>query len=78
MAQWTQLCNHLAGFSTSDDLDRVSWHLNATDLYSIQSVYEKLSQGASVAYHKDVWDAKVPLKTKFFAWLLILDRLPSS
>jgi hypothetical protein len=45
MAQWTQLCNHLAGFSTSDDLDRVSWHLNASDLYSVQSIYEKCPKG---------------------------------
>jgi hypothetical protein len=44
----------------------------------VQSLYAKLSQGASVAYHKDVWTAKVPLKIKIFAWQLILDRLPSS
>jgi hypothetical protein len=50
----------------------------ASGLYSVQSMYEKLSQGALVAYHKDVWDVKVPLKTKFFTRLLILDRLHSS
>jgi hypothetical protein len=41
-------------------------------------MYCKLLQGASVAYYKDVWETKVPLKIKIFAWLLILDRLPSS
>jgi hypothetical protein len=44
----------------------------------VQSLYAKLSQGASVDFHKDVWEARVPLKIKIFAWQLILDRLPSS
>jgi hypothetical protein len=62
----------------SDALDRVIWHLSPSGLYSVQSMYYKLSQGASVAFHNDVWEARVPLKIKIFAWLLILDRLPSS
>jgi hypothetical protein len=77
MIQWNLLLSHLHSFSTTDAQDRVVWHLPASGRYTVQSMYHKLSQGASVSYHKDVWEAKVPLKIKIFAWLLILDRLPS-
>jgi hypothetical protein len=40
-------------------------------------MYAKLSQGALVAHFKDVWDAKLPLKFKFFTWQLVLNRLPT-
>jgi hypothetical protein len=45
---------------------------------SVAAVLDSGAQGASVAFHKDVWEAKVPLKIKIFSWQLILDRLPSS
>jgi hypothetical protein len=41
-------------------------------------MYNKLSQGASVAHFKDLWAAKLPLKIKIFSWQLALGRLPSS
>jgi hypothetical protein len=78
MIQWNLLLSHLQDFSTSDTQDKVVWHLSASILYTVPSMYCKLSQGASVAYHKKVWEAKVLLKIKIFTWLLILDRLPSS
>jgi hypothetical protein len=78
MNQWNLLTSQLQSFSASEVQDKVVWHLSPSGLYSVQSMYLKLSQGASVAYHKDVWEAKVPLKIKIFAWLLILDMLPSS
>jgi hypothetical protein len=44
----------------------------------VSSMYDKLSQGATVADFKVVWAAKLPLKIKIFSWQLVLDRLPSS
>jgi hypothetical protein len=41
-------------------------------------MYAKLAQGATLAHFKEVWVARVPLKTRIFSWQLILDRLPSS
>ena len=46
--------------------------------FSVNSLYSKLSQGATVAYSKDMWAAKLPLKLKIFSWQLAIDRLPSS
>jgi hypothetical protein len=54
--------------------DKVVWHLEPSDRYSINSLYEKLSQGATVAHAKDMWRAGIPLKIKFFASQLVLDN----
>jgi hypothetical protein len=40
-------------------------------------MYSKLSQGATVAHFKDVWEAKLPLKVKIFTWQLVINRLPT-
>jgi hypothetical protein len=49
----------------SEGRDKVSWHLELSGPYSIRSMYNKLSQGTTVTYFKDIWEAKVPLKMKF-------------
>jgi hypothetical protein len=56
--------------------DKVSWHLEQSGSYSVKSMYAKLSHGTTVAHHKDMWEAKVPLKIKIFSWQLALDKLP--
>jgi hypothetical protein len=78
MMQWTHLVTLLENFTYENGKHKVSWHLNTSGTFSVQFLYAKLSQGAFVAYHKDVWEARVPLKIKIFAWQLILERLPSS
>jgi hypothetical protein len=78
MRQWSQLATLRENFSYGNGKDKASWHLNPSSTFSVQSMYAKLAQGASVAFHKDVWEASVPLKIKIFAWQLILDRLPLS
>jgi hypothetical protein len=40
-------------------------------------MYAKLSQGTTVAYLKDMWEARVSLKIKIFSWQLAFDKLPS-
>jgi hypothetical protein len=76
--QWVELVSLTDTFTFGNGKDKIRWHLNPAGKFSVQSLYAKLSQGASVAFHKDVWEAKVPLKIKIFAWQLILGRLPSS
>jgi hypothetical protein len=76
--QWDELGRLTEPTVLSNSKDKVTWHLDSSGKFTVQSLYAKLSQGASVAYYKDVWEAKVPLKIKIFAWQLILDRLPSS
>jgi hypothetical protein len=58
--------------------DKISWGLDPSGEFTVNSMYNKLSQGASVAHFKDLWVAKLPLKIKIFSWQLALGRLPSS
>jgi hypothetical protein len=46
--------------------DIVRWNLEPSGVFSVKSMYAKLSQGAAVAHFKDVWVGKLPLKVKIF------------
>nr|XP_051216374.1 uncharacterized protein LOC127333971 [Lolium perenne] len=78
MEQWRVLRRLVADVNLGGGPDQVSWHLNSSGLFSVKSMYTKLSQGATVVYQKDLWSAAVPLKIKIFSWQLALDKLPSS
>ena len=76
--QWATLQTIIAEITTSDGQGEISWALEPSVRFSVKSMYAKLSQGATVAYHKDMWAAKLPHKIKIFSWQLAIDRLPSS
>jgi hypothetical protein len=78
MAQWRVLEWLVADVRLEPGLDQVTWHLTESGIFSVKSLYTKLSQGATVVYHKDLWSAAVPLKIKIFSWQLAIDQLPSS
>jgi hypothetical protein len=77
-AQWRNLCDTVDEVVLIQGKDQISWHLENAGKFSVKSMYFKLSQGTSVAYFKDMWEAKVPLKIKIFSWQMALDRLPTS
>jgi hypothetical protein len=58
--------------------DKIVWDLETSSAYMVNSMYNKLTQGASVAHFKEIWKAKIPLKIRIFTWQMALDRLPSS
>jgi hypothetical protein len=58
--------------------DQVTWHLEASGVFSVKSMYAKLSRGATVAHYKDVWAAVAVLLKIIFSGQLILDKLPCS
>jgi hypothetical protein len=58
--------------------DIVRWNLlESSGVFSVNSMYAKLSQGAAISHFKYIWAAKLPLKTKIFTWQLALNRLPT-
>jgi hypothetical protein len=57
--------------------DVVRWTLDPSGVFTVKSMYSKLSQGATIAHFKDVWEAKLPLKVKIFTWQLVINRLPT-
>jgi hypothetical protein len=65
--QWIELGTLTDSIALTTGKDKIIWHLDPSGKFSVQSMYAKLSQGASVAFHKDVWEVKVSLKIKIFA-----------
>jgi hypothetical protein len=76
-AEWVELVAFLNGVQLGTDRDRIVWDLEPSGVFSVKSMYAKLSQGASVAHFKDIWEAKLPLKIKIFTWQIALNRLPT-
>ncbi|XP_071676870.1 uncharacterized protein [Lolium perenne] len=74
---WGELQDLVSQVLLADGMDKVSWHLEPNGSFSVKSMYTQLSQGKTVAHHKDMWKSKVPLKIKIFSWQLALDKLPS-
>jgi hypothetical protein len=46
--------------------DQVSWALDSSSSYTVNSMNAKVAQGASIAHFKDLWEAKLPLKVCIF------------
>jgi hypothetical protein len=78
LQEWQQLCDLIESAELSEGQDEISWDLEQSGCFSVNSMYRKLSVGASIAHFKDVWAARIPLKVRIFSWQLVLDRLPSS
>jgi hypothetical protein len=77
MADWYELREIIDNTRLVDGHDRVVWALDSSGSFTVSSMYAKLAQGATLEHFKDIWAARVPLKTRIFSWQLILDRLPS-
>ncbi|KAK1669324.1 hypothetical protein QYE76_057483 [Lolium multiflorum] len=76
--QWRSLCILVENVTLVHGMDQIRWHLDSSGLFSVKSLFFKLSQGTSVAHFKDMWESRVPLKIKIFSWQLALDKLPSN
>jgi hypothetical protein len=76
--EWRLLQSLIHDTSLGQGQDKISWGLHPSGEYTVNFMYSKLSQGASVAHFKDLWAAKLPLKIKIFSWQLALGRLLSS
>jgi hypothetical protein len=76
--EWRLLQSLIHDTSLGQGQDKISWGLRPSGEYTVNFMYNKLSQGASVAHFKDLWAAKLPLKIKIFSWQLALGRLLSS
>jgi hypothetical protein len=52
--QWIELGALTDTIALTIGKDKILWHLEPSGKFSVQSLYAKLSQGASVTFHKDV------------------------
>jgi hypothetical protein len=69
--EWNNLCRIFDLHSFSQGKDKVSWELQASGEYSVNSLYFRLSLGAAVTHFDDVWKTRVPPKIKIFLWQLL-------
>jgi hypothetical protein len=68
--QWTDLVAHLVHVRLNTASDTFRWELLADGSFSVHSMYKGLITNVNVAWHKDIWKAKMPLNIKIFMWYL--------
>jgi hypothetical protein len=68
--QWMDLVAHLVHIRLNTTSDTFRWDLSADGSFSVHSMYKGLITNVNVAWHKDIWKAKMPLKIKIFMWYL--------
>jgi hypothetical protein len=66
MVEWDNLTREIEGYAPFEEVDGVSWSLEASGAYSARSLYVCLSQGAEATHFKEVWSLRVPHRIKIF------------
>jgi hypothetical protein len=66
-AEGVELVAFLDGVQLGTGRDIIVWDLEPFGVFPVKSMYAKLSQEASVAHFKDIWEAKLSLKIKIFS-----------
>jgi hypothetical protein len=77
LTPWVALRTDLDACNISDGQDRVSWALEPSGQFSVNSMYRCLLHGAAWPCARFIWKANLPLKIKIFTWQLATNRLPS-
>lgn len=62
-------------FQLQHSEDQVFWHFGKNKVFSVNSLYNALTQSDSSSAHKIIWKSKVPPKIKIFIWLMTNDAI---
>lgn len=68
--QWENIKNYVLTLDEVDSMDNIRWKWTSSSMFTVKSTYEQLTQIESRATHKNSWEAKIPLKIKYFLWAI--------
>jgi hypothetical protein len=69
-SQWRCMRDKLAMIALNRDQDKPRWKLTKSGIFSVKSLYNKLSAVGVDRSFKQLWKAKIPLKIKIWLWLI--------
>jgi hypothetical protein len=69
-SQWRQMRDHLATIALNEESDKPKWKYTKNGIFSVKSMYEKLSAVGIDRSFKYLWKSKLPLKIKIWLWLI--------
>lgn len=76
MADMVQLWNRIGQVQLTDQPDRIVWKWTPHGEYTAKSAYEAHFKAAYCTFNsKAIWQAKVEGKHRFFAWLLVQQKI---
>jgi hypothetical protein len=69
LQSWNALVDRLALVELSHIIDEFRWNLTGNDIFSVDSMYRELVHSdVPVDNNNKIWQMKVPLRLKIFAW----------
>jgi hypothetical protein len=69
-AQWRCMRDNLAMVALNNEQDKPKWNFTKSGIFSVKSLYNKLSAVGVDRSFKQLWKAKIPLKIKIWLWLI--------
>ncbi|WVZ91755.1 hypothetical protein U9M48_037881 [Paspalum notatum var. saurae] len=64
---WNELVGRIMNLELREERDVFKWGLNKTGVFTVRSMYKYLiNKGIRVS--QEIWQTKIPLKTKIFMW----------
>jgi hypothetical protein len=63
--------DNLAMIALNDEKDKPRWKLTKSGVFSVKSLYNKLSAVGVDRSFKQLWKARIPLKIKIWLWLIL-------
>jgi hypothetical protein len=68
--QWMELVAYLVYVRLITSRDMFYWDFTANNFFSVYSMYKGLITNDNIAWHKDIWKAKMPSNINIFMWYL--------
>lgn len=76
MAEFITLWDLVQDVQFTEDEDQIKWKWAATGVYTSKSAYEAQFRGSFTTFEpSNIWRAYTEAKHKFFAWLLIQNKI---
>jgi hypothetical protein len=77
--EWEELLECLSNIHLTKNIDTIKWCIIPNGQFSIASLYRRCSfSGVTDARMEEMWRTKMPLKVKYFVWLVYQGRIQTA
>lgn len=72
---WDNIWNDAVDFIPINEKAKIIWGDGKRNSFTVKALYDNLTCSDSDPFFKNIWKGKMPLKIKFFLWLIAKDAI---
>jgi hypothetical protein len=76
--EWVNLMREIETLRLADSPDPMSWVLEPSGRFTVQSLYRKLCEGTPSKFFGAIWQLAIPSRIRIFLSQLVRKRLPTN